>query len=249
MQDFISYVQQVKPELLRLPEGQLHGEQMKNLMHGTTIVGVCYDEGVILAGDRRMTSGTRIARNLADKVLPIDTHAAIAYSGTATTCMHMAEIIRISQNNYRKISGRNLSLEGKAKYVSQIVRQNMAAAFQGLVFLPLLAGYDGDAGRGFIFSFEVIGGYFKNTSFAVDGSGGDIAAQTSLNKWKETGSREEAVKTVLTALQEAAKQDSATSGVHTHIPRVYAIDKNGGSYIDDAVLKAHVPRIMREIGE
>ena len=248
MQEFISYVQQTHPELLCSPERKLPLEEIKKLAHGTTIVGVCYAEGVILAGDRRMTAGTRIDRNLADKVIPIDTHAAIAYSGTVATCTHMAEIIRISQNNYRKMRGRNLSLEGKAKYLSQIIRQNMDAAFQGLVFFPLLAGYDTDAEKGFLFSFDIAGAVYKNNAFAATGSGGEVATQTSLLHRKETGSFEQALQTVLKALHSAAEHDAATSGPEKQLPRLYVLNKKGGEYIDDTLLKEHISHVMRNIG-
>ena len=245
--DFISYVQKTYPELL-MPCVNAYSEQVKQLAHGTTVIGVCYDDGVILAGDRRMTAGTEIARTLADKVVSIDMHAAIAFSGTMATCMQMADVIRISQNNFCKMNGYQLSLEGKAKYLSQLIRQNLEHAFQGLVFCPLLAGYDLNAKKGFIFSYDIAGAIFKNAKYAFDGSGGKSAGAALKAGWKENLTFDNALLLTIKALKNAAEEDSATGGLE-HTPSVYKIDNNGCSIVENSILKQKINEINQKTGE
>ncbi|MGH3125773.1 MAG: hypothetical protein ACRDND_32755, partial [Streptosporangiaceae bacterium] len=64
----------------------------------------------------------------------------------------------VELEHYEKMEGRSLTLEGKANRLSKMIRDNLMAAMQGLVFIPLFAGYDGDAATGRIFSYDVAGG-------------------------------------------------------------------------------------------
>ena len=50
--------------------------------------------------------------------------------------------MRIELEHYEKIEGEALELDGKANKLSQMIRANLPAAMQGLVVVPLFAGYD-----------------------------------------------------------------------------------------------------------
>ena len=45
--------------------------------HGTTIVSLTYDGGVVMAGDRRATMGNIIAQRDIEKVYPADEYSAV----------------------------------------------------------------------------------------------------------------------------------------------------------------------------
>jgi len=51
--------------------------------HGTTVLALRYSDGVVMAGDRRATMGTRIANREMEKVVPADRYSGVAISGTA----------------------------------------------------------------------------------------------------------------------------------------------------------------------
>ncbi len=51
--------------------------------HGTTVLGLKYADGVIMAGDRRATSGYTVADEKMRKVFPADDYSAIAIAGAA----------------------------------------------------------------------------------------------------------------------------------------------------------------------
>src|SRR4051794_4354489 len=51
--------------------------------HGTTIVAVTFAGGVLIAGDRRATSGNLIATRDMDKVSVADEYSAVGIAGTA----------------------------------------------------------------------------------------------------------------------------------------------------------------------
>ncbi|HTU05890.1 MAG TPA: proteasome subunit beta, partial [Trebonia sp.] len=57
------------------------------IRHGTTIVALCYLDGVVMAGDRRATAGSSIAHRAMDKVHPADRHSGVAIAGAAGPAM------------------------------------------------------------------------------------------------------------------------------------------------------------------
>lgn len=245
MLEFLNYARETHPELLpkfSLPYSLLSEKINKagqnndyDVFHGTTVLGACYDKGVILAGDRRMTRDNGgISKNLADKICQIDSNSAVAYAGTMATCMNMAKIVRIAQNNYRKKNDCKPSLEGTAVFLGRLIEQNLQNAMQGLAFIPLLAGYEE---RGLIFSYDIAGGTYKNVDHAANGSGGQYASDVLEREWHPDIVQKEAISLVLDALQFSAAKDSATGGVklgkNKILPTIYAIEKTGASRIDD----------------
>lgn len=248
--EFVSYARALYPELLPTEpqflskSGTVQNEYVRKLTqnmisHSTTIITACYDAGVILLGDRRATSANmRIGRNPVDKIYQIDTHAAIGYAGTLATCMQMAKVIRIAQNNYRKMNGCKLSLEGTAAYVGQLVVRNLSNALEGLVFMPLLVGYED--GIGVIHSYDIAGALHTTHDYAAEGSGADHAISVFDREWTEKLNMDDALRLVLDGLQTAARKDAATGGIkkgrNRTLPLVYTISKEGVKSVDDTVL-------------
>ena len=84
---------------------------------------------------------------------------------------------------------------------------------QGLVVVPLFAGFDEDTGKGRIFSYDVAGGRYEEHRFHAIGSG-SVFARGSLKKLYTDGMSAEAdaVTACMQALYDAADDDSATGG-------------------------------------
>ena len=63
---------------------------------GTTILAVRYNEGVLVAGDRRATMGNLVVYDRADKVLSIDDDSVMAISGLPgyrlRDCAHAGDV-------------------------------------------------------------------------------------------------------------------------------------------------------------
>src|SRR5258708_3051228 len=142
-----------------------------NVPHGTTVLAFKYADGVIVAGDRLATEGLRVASRDVQKVYATDDHSMIAIAGAAGPAIQLARIIRIELEHYEKIEGQALELDGKANKLSQMIRANLPAAMQGLVVVPLFAGYDLRRGEGRLFKYDVTGGKYEEADFASTGSG------------------------------------------------------------------------------
>jgi proteasome beta subunit len=128
------------------------GQAIRDLPHATTIVAATCDHGVVLAGDRRATAGSLIAKRDVEKVFRSDEYSAVGYAGTGSVGIEFVRLFQVELEHYEKMEGRSLSLEGKANRLAWMIRGNLAAAMQGLVVVPLFVGYDEETGRGRIFS-------------------------------------------------------------------------------------------------
>jgi proteasome beta subunit len=185
---------------------------IRDLPHATTIVAAVCDGGVVLAGDRRATAGSMIAKRDVEKVFRSDEFSGISYAGTGSVGIEFIRLFQVELEHYEKMEGRSLSLEGKANRLAFMVRGNLGAAMQGLVVVPLFVGYDEDAGHGRIFSYDVAGGPYEEQRFYSIGSG-SLFARGALKKLYVDGmSARDAVLACVQALYDAADDDSATGG-------------------------------------
>ena len=188
------------------------GHAIRDLPHATTIVAAACEHGVVLAGDRRATAGSMIAKRDVEKVFRSDEYSAIGYSGTGSMGIDVIRLFQVELEHYEKMEGRSLSLEGKANRLAWMIRGNLAAAMQGFIVVPLFVGYDEDADRGRIFSYDPLGGPYEEQRFYSIGSG-SVFARGSLKKlFVDDMPVRDAVLASVQALYDAADDDSATGG-------------------------------------
>jgi proteasome beta subunit len=196
----------------------------------TTVLAFRYADGVLMAGDRRATSGNLIAHRNVQKVYPADRFSAVAISGTAGIAIELIRLFQTELEHYEKLEGSRLSLEGKANYLARMVRGQMPLAFQGLVVIPLFCGYDEEGERGRLFSFDVVGGRYEETDFAATGSGGRDAKLYLRTVFREDLTADEAVHLSMEALVAAAEEDTATGGPDLQrgiYPNVVVVSSDG----------------------
>ncbi len=198
--------------------------------HGTTVAALRFVDGVVMAGDRRATEGHAIAHRAMDKVFPADRYSAVAIAGAAGPAVEMVRLFQTQLEHYEKVEGVVLSLEGKANQLSQMVRDHLPMAMQGLAVVPLFAGYDVARGTGRIYSYDVTGGHYEESEFNATGSGGRDARTTIKLGYRRDLARDEAVELSIEALYEAADEDSATGGpdlIRSIYPLVATVTADG----------------------
>ncbi len=178
--------------------------------HGTTVLALRYADGVVVAGDRRATEGYQISGRRIEKVFKVDEWSAMAISGAAGPCLEMARLFQTELEHYEKIEGTTLSVDGKANKLAQMVKGNLPAAFQGLVVIPLFAGFDQRKGVGRIFKYDVAGGRYEEADYHATGSGGKDARTTIKQYFKSGLNEQEALGLALEALFNAGEEDVAT---------------------------------------
>jgi proteasome beta subunit len=225
---------------------------LPGVAHGTTIVAMRYEDGVVVAGDRRATEGNLIAHRSIEKVFPADRHSAVAIAGAAGTAVEMVRLFQTQLEHYEKVEGTRLSLEGKANQLGQMVGANLPMAMQGLVVIPLFAGYDLRLKKGRIFTYDVTGGRFEETDFHATGSGGRDAKNTIKLGYRERLARDEAVELAVAALYQAADEDTATGGpdpLRGIYPVVATVDVEGYSRLADGEVAERFQAVLARLRE
>jgi proteasome beta subunit len=237
---FSDFLSQAAPELLpgrRLLPSTMATDQAP---HGTTIVAIATADGVVMAGDRRATMGNLIANRDIEKVHPADAYSLIGIAGTAGVGIELMRLFQVELEHFEKIEGVMLSLDGKANRLATMIRNNLAAALQGLVVIPIFAGFDLDAKdprkAGRIFSFDVAGGVYEETGYDGIGSGSLFAKASIKKRYRPGLSTEEANRLAVEALYDAADDDTATGGpdlIRKIYPVVMSATANGTGRMSD----------------
>src|SRR5262245_53563109 len=134
---FVELLRQTAPEQLPSAGLDVAGTSTAggsvDVVHGTTVLAIRYDTGVVMAGDRRATAGYLIANRRVEKVFPADEFSGVAIAGAAGPAVELVKLFQVQLEHYEKIEGETLSLEGKANQLGQLVRANLPAAMQGFV--------------------------------------------------------------------------------------------------------------------
>jgi proteasome beta subunit len=216
---FTDFLATAAPHLLptRVPPGVaggLAGGHEVEIPHGTTIVALTFEGGVLIASDRRATTGNLIAQRDIEKVFPTDSYSAAGFAGAAGVGLELIRLYTLDLEHYEKIEGVPLSLDGKVNKLAGMVRANLGAAMQGLAAIPLFVGYDMDASDPArarrIVSFDVAGSKSDETDFYAIGSGSLFARSALKKRHDPTAGVEAAIREAVESLYDAADDDTAT---------------------------------------
>ena len=240
------------PELLRRlgmgPDRSAVGSL--DVPHATTCVALRYADGVVMAGDRRATSGNLISHRSMEKVVQADRYSGVAIAGAAGPAMEMIRLFQLQLEHYEKVEGTTLSLEGKANQLSMMVRGNLPAAMQGMVVVPLFAGWDLRREVGRLFAYDVTGGRYEEREYIATGSGSLHAGTVIKVGFHGAMSRDEAIDLAVRSLWEAADADSATGGpdaLRGIYPIVATVTADGWTPVDDDELAPRFETIASEV--
>jgi proteasome beta subunit len=247
---FSEFLTAAAPELLPGAGGRTVPDSLaRELPHGTTIVAAAFNGGVVMAGDRRATAGNMISQRDIEKVFRSDEYSCIGISGVAGLGVELVRLFQVELEHYEKIEGRALSLEGKANRLAGIVRANLGAAMQGLIVVPLFAGYDTDEGVGRIFSYTADGGRYEEQRFHAIGSG-SVFARGALKKLYADGMETaEVIMACMQALYDAADDDSATGGpdmTRRIYPLIVTVTADGYERLSDDQAGSYAQAMLTE---
>jgi proteasome beta subunit len=215
-------------------------------IHGTTVIAVKYDKGVINVGDRRATANFAVMYDRAEKVLPIDDFTLLAISGSFARALEVVRYLRHSFKYFERSQLQPMSLDGKLSELARVIAAGVPAALQGIGgVIPILTTFDQEAKEGRIFFYDGMGARFESTEFGAAGSGSmqirgvfDYIVKTkgpfhSMN-------REEALREALMLLDIAADLDAATGGWSKVLPLAKTISAEGIADVPEKELRSIV---------
>ncbi len=219
----------------------------------TTILAFKFSGGVLVAGDRRATSGNVMIYDRADKVLEIDRHSLMAIAGSPAIAWEMARVLSHSFQFYRRTQLQEMTVSAKVRALSKLLRDNFGMALQGVgAVVPIFATYDfaDPQPGGKLFFYDVMGAQFEAAEFATTGSGspamrGVLYHENTYGRAPlRSLDRTSAVGLALRALDTAAESDTATGGLDPRgkiFPVVKLVTAEGVVAVADSELERALP--------
>ncbi len=235
-------------DLVESPRGEIGAHP--NEVHGTTVIALRFDAGVLTIADRRATAGNLIMYDLADKVISLDDHTVVAISGAFARSVEVCRFLKHSFKYYRRTVLHEMSLEGKLTEISKSLAGNAPMAAQGIgVFLPIVSAYDTKNDRFGVYFFDGAGARFQNGSYACAGSGSErirgVFEYVARTKGHfETRKLADVLADGLQMLDIAADLDSATGGFNKVLPVTRVLDRDGNREIPEGDLQKAVDKVL-----
>ncbi|KAL6627002.1 hypothetical protein ACP70R_030728 [Stipagrostis hirtigluma subsp. patula] len=174
---------------------------------GTTIVGVCYDGGVVLGADSRTSTGMYVANRASDKITQLTDNVYVCRSGSAADTQVISDYVRYFLHQHTIQLGQPATVKVAANLIRLLAYQNKNMLQAGMI----VGGWDKYEG-GQIFSVP-LGGTILKQSFAIGGSGSSYLYALLDHEWREGMSQEEAEKFVVKVVSLAMARDGASGGV------------------------------------
>ena len=219
--------------------------------HGTTVLALRYLDGVLMAGDRQASEGYQVAHRRIEKIFKADDLSGVGIAGAAGPAMEMARLFQTELEHYEKVEGENLSLDGKANRLGSMIRMNLPMAMQGLIVVPIFAGFDERAGLGRLFKYDVTGGRYEEADYFAQGSGGKDARDSLKKRFKRDMAKDEALRAAVEALIDASDEDLGTGGpdlIRNILPSVKTITRSGFAEVPEDEIRRHCEAVLNDRG-
>ncbi|MFH0971674.1 MAG: archaeal proteasome endopeptidase complex subunit beta [Candidatus Micrarchaeota archaeon] len=178
-------------------------EEEKKMLKGTTTVGITFNNGIVLAADKRATYGTFIAAKEVEKIHMIDEKMAISIAGGVGDAQTLVRFIKAEVELYKYSNGQSMTVQGAATLLANILQGNKY--FPYMVQL-IVAGVD-EKPR--IFDLDPFGGLLEE-KYVSTGSGSVVAYGILDEFYKDNLGENEAIKVAAKAVAAAMKRDNAT---------------------------------------
>jgi len=218
--------------------------------HGTTVIMLRYDEGVLTLADRRATIGNLIMFEQADKVMALDDQTVVAISGSYAKAFEVCRFLKHSFKYYARMHLQQMSLDGKLQEISRTLVGNLGSAMEGIgLFLPILGAYDPRDDDFRIVFFDAAGARFDGDEYAAAGSGserirGIFEYQERIKGLWSKRKLKDVLFDGLTMLDIAADMDSATGGFVKVAPVARVLDRRGTRALPADMIEEAVKRVL-----
>ncbi|RLE66318.1 MAG: proteasome subunit beta [Thermoprotei archaeon] len=201
----------------------INPRELKLLKTGTTTVGVQCSDGIVLATDRRVTSGYYIAHRRGKKIHFIDKHVAVTIAGAVSDAQRIVDNLKAEASLYRLEKSRNIRIASLASLASTLLFE--ARPFIYIVQL-IIGGVD-DTGPA-LYAVDWFGSITKEKYIAT-GSGTHLALAILDSGFRPEMSVKETLPLALKAVEAAMR-----------------IDPGSGEGIDSVIITREESRMLSD---
>jgi len=176
-------------------------EMYRKAFKGTTTVGVVCKDGVILATDRRVTSGIYVAHKRGRKICQIDERKAATIAGLVADAQMIMDYIKAHINLMKATRKTTLSTKAVATLASNIL---FGARWFPYIVQFIVAGKDDDGPK--LYQLDWFGALTEE-KFIATGSGTPYAIGVLESAYSENKTVEEMLPFVIKAVKAALSRD------------------------------------------
>ncbi|KAA0228592.1 MAG: Proteasome subunit beta [Fimbriimonadales bacterium] len=219
--------------------------------HGTTVLALRFDKGILNLGDRRATSANFIMYDKAEKILSLDDSTMVAISGSFARSVEIVRYLSHAFKYYARTQLQDMSLEGKLQEVSRALSGNLSMTMEGIgIFVPVVSAYDEVSKKFGIYFYDAMGARFESGAFAAAGSGSErirgVFDYITRSKGPfDTRPLEDVLKDGMQMLDIAAQLDSATGGLEHVPPLAKTLTAEGIRRVEDEVLASAIHSVTK----
>lgn len=186
--------------------------------HGTTILALKYNKGVIVAADRRCTAGDMIFSDSEIKIEEIGALSCLAGAGWVCDIQWLVDVLMEEFiPSFERFWDAEIFVDGQARLLKYVMRNVFLLAW------PILAGWNPFKETGEIFLFEPGGAKFEFDDYATCGSGESGAKGILEKEWSKNCSEARGIRIAVEALIAASETDRNTSNSSIRAPLIKVI--------------------------
>lgn len=218
--------------------------------HGTTVLALRFDGGVVILADRRATMGNLVMFDRAEKIIALDDSTVVAISGAFARSIEVCRFLKHSLKYYTRMYLSPMTIDGKLQEVSRALAGNLQSAMDGNgLFIPILAAYDSAKDEFLIYFFDGAGARFAGQEYAAAGSGserirGVFEYLARLHGPWSKRKLNDVLLDGLRMLDIAADLDTATGGFGKVLPAVRILDASGNRDADLAQIEKLAKQVL-----
>jgi len=200
------------------PEGRIFQVEyaIEAIKLGSTVIGICTSEGVVLVVEKRITSPLMEPAAI-EKIAEVDKHVGLASSGLTADSKTLIDRARLECQNHWFTYNENMSVESVAQAVSNLAIKfgdsdddNEGAMSRPFGVALLFAGVDEKGPQ--LYCMDPSGTYIQYDAKAI-GSGSEGAQQTLVEMYNKSMTLQEAIKTALTILKQVMEEKLNSTNV------------------------------------
>eukprot|EP00095_Tigriopus_kingsejongensis_P000535 snap_masked-scaffold356_size197960-processed-gene-0.22 protein:Tk00535 transcript:snap_masked-scaffold356_size197960-processed-gene-0.22-mRNA-1 annotation:"proteasome subunit alpha type-5" len=225
------------------PEGRLFQVEyaIEAIKLGSTAIGVQTSEGVVLAVEKRITS-TLMEPTTIEKIVEIDHHLALAFSGLTADSKMLIERARVEAQNHWFTYDEGMRIESVAQAVSNLAIQFGDADHEGSGLsrpfgVSLLFGGIDEHGPK-LYHMDPSGTYVEFEAKAI-GSGSEGAQQSLQEVYHKSMKLDDAIKASMTILKQVMEEKLNDTNVEVAVVTA----KDGFRILPGSELQAVIKQI------
>lgn len=184
--------------------------ELKNVMRktGTTTIGIVCSDGIVLAADKRATSGGMIADRETEKVFPLVGDIVVTIAGVVSEIQRAIKFARAELKLLEVRTNRKVTVKDSANLLNSMAYTSVRQLGEWGVTGFLVGGRDIN---GFsLYEVGADGTLKKHDKFTADGSGMIFALPTLELSYKKGMSVQEGVKLAVSAIDQAQLRDTSS---------------------------------------